>query len=72
MREVPYVNARREVLTGMLISSLNMAGDQTQPPDTHVVQFDGDCPCDADGNEIEGIGRNSRKQRSRLWFDGAI
>ena len=62
MREVPYVNARREVLTGMLISSLNMAGDQTQPPDTHVVQFDGDCPCDADGNEIEGIGRNSRNR----------
>jgi len=62
MREVPYVNECREVLTGTLISSLNMAGDQTQPPDTHVVEFDGDCPCDADGNEIEGIGRSSRNR----------
>ena len=60
MREVPYVNERREVLTGTLISSLNMAGDQTQTPDTHVVHFDGDCPCDADGSAIEGIGRRSR------------
>ena len=49
MREVPYVNERREVLTGTLISSLNMAGDQTRAPDTHVVQFDGDCPCNEDG-----------------------
>ena len=32
MREVPYVNERREVLTGTLISSLNMAGDQTRVP----------------------------------------
>ena len=60
MREVPYVNERREVLTGTLISSLNMAGDQTQTPDTHVVHFGGDCPCDADGSAIEGIGRSSR------------
>ena len=39
MREVPYVNERREVLTGGLISSLNMAGDQTQTPDTHCRPF---------------------------------
>ena len=62
MREVPYVNERREVLTGTLISSLNMAGDQTQPPDTHVVHFDGDCPCNADGSAIQGIGQRSRNK----------
>ena len=47
MREVPYVNERKEVLTGTLISSLNMAGDETRVPDTHVMDFDGDYPCDA-------------------------
>ena len=62
MREVPYVNERREVLTGTLITSLNMGGDQTQTPDTHVVHFDGECPCNADGNAIEGIGRRSRNK----------
>ena len=60
MREVPYVHERKEVLTGTLISSLNMAGDQTRAPDTHVVHFDGDYPCDVDGNPIQGISHRSR------------
>ena len=59
MREVPYVNERRQVLTGTLISSLNMAGDETRVPDTHVVHFDGDFPCDADGNAVQGITHGS-------------
>ena len=59
MREVPYVNERRQVLTGTLISTLNMAGDETRVPDTHVVHFDGDFPCDADGNAIQGIAHGS-------------
>ena len=37
MREVPYVDAHRQVRTGTLISSLTLAGDQTRTPDTHVV-----------------------------------
>ncbi len=56
MREVPYVNAKREVLTGTLISSLTLARDQTRPPDTHQVWFDGEFPCNADGKRITGIG----------------
>ena len=59
MREVPYVNERKEVLTGTLISSLNMAGDQTRVPDTHVAKFDGEYPCDADGIRIQGIAHSS-------------
>jgi len=55
MREVPYVNAQREVRTGTLISSLTMAGDETRTPDTHVVHFDGDFPCRSDGTPIQQI-----------------
>jgi len=55
MREVPYVNAQREVRTGTLISSLTMAGDETRTPDTHVVHFDGDFPCRCDGTPIQQI-----------------
>ena len=62
MREVPYVNERKEVLTGTLISSLNMAGDQTHTPDTHVVYFIGDYPCYADGNAIQGIAHGSHNK----------
>jgi len=55
MREVPYVNASRQVRTGTLISSLTMAGDQTRPPDTHVIHFEGAYPCLPDGSPLEAI-----------------
>lgn len=59
IREVPYVNAEKQVKTGTLISSLTMAGDQTRRPDTHVVHFDGDFPCDSNGAPIQQISHRS-------------
>lgn len=55
MRDVPYVDAKRQVRTGTLISSLTLAGDQTRRPDTHVIHFDGEYPCQADGSPIKEI-----------------
>lgn len=55
MREVPYVDADRKVRKGTLISSLALAGDATRPPDTHVIHFDGDYPCNAAGEPIRAI-----------------
>jgi predicted ThiF/HesA family dinucleotide-utilizing enzyme len=55
MREVPYVDDDRKVRRGTLISSLSLAGDQTRPPDTHVMHFDGAYPCFADGTRIVAI-----------------
>lgn len=55
LMQVPYVDAKGEVRVGRLISSLTLAGDVTQRPDTHVVQWDGDYPCDKDGKEIAGL-----------------
>lgn len=60
MREVPYVNSERQVKTGCLISTLNLAGDVTQVPDTHVVYFDGEYPCAADGTPLQQIAHSSR------------
>jgi hypothetical protein len=62
MRDIPYVNAQREVKFGTLISSLNLAGDETRAPDTHVVFFDGDFPCAADGTPIKAISHQSADQ----------
>lgn len=59
LREVPYVNAQRQVQIGTLISNLNMAGDVTCRPDTHVVYFDGEFPCNADGTQIHQIANSS-------------
>lgn len=60
MRDVPYVNSKREVCTGTLISSLTISGDITRTPDTHVVYFDGEFPCGADGNPIRQIAHQSK------------
>jgi hypothetical protein len=55
MREVPYVDAQRRVRTGTLVSNLDLAGDQTRKPETHVIHWDGDFPCNADGTPLPGI-----------------
>jgi hypothetical protein len=53
--QVPHVGANGEVRLGSLISSLTLAGDVTQRPDTHVVHWDGDYPRNKDGTEIEAL-----------------
>src|SRR5262245_17114143 len=52
LRQVPYVNSRRKVAFGTLVSELVVAGDQTVTPSSHVVYFIGDRPCTKDGAEI--------------------
>ena len=55
MLEVPYVDAQRQVHFGTLVSSLDLAGDRTRKPETHVMHWDGDFPCNADGTPLQGI-----------------
>jgi hypothetical protein len=55
VKDVPYVNARREVKRGILVSTLTLAGDVTTTPDNHVAYFAGDHPCRSDGIEIDQI-----------------
>jgi predicted ThiF/HesA family dinucleotide-utilizing enzyme len=58
---IPYVNSRREVVTGTLISTLTLAGERTQTPDTHVAYFAGEHPCNVDGTEISQIKHGSSR-----------
>jgi hypothetical protein len=55
VKDVPYVNTRREVTRGTLVSTLTLAGDVTTTPDNHVAYFVGDHPCRSDGTEIYQI-----------------
>src|SRR5580658_3202923 len=55
VKDVPYVNSRREVLRGTLVSKLNRAGDVTTTPDTHAAFFAGECPCDQHGTPLSKI-----------------
>src|ERR1035441_7813411 len=62
VKDVPYVNSRKEVKRGILVSRLILAGDVTTRPDDHVAHFSGDHPCRADGTEIEKIKHSSAER----------
>lgn len=46
---IPYVNSSKEVKRGTLFAKLTLAGDVTSRPESHVVYFSGDHPCDKNG-----------------------
>jgi hypothetical protein len=60
VHNVPYVNQRREVTKGTLVSNLSLAGDRTIKPESHVAYFTGDHPCNIDGKEIVQIKHTSQ------------
>ena len=62
IRNVPYVNAGGEVRRGSLISVLDLAGDVTTRPGTHVAMFAGEYPCDRNGDALERIRCNTQRQ----------
>jgi len=55
LHKIPYVNHERVVKCGTLVSTLTLAGECTAAPDTHVVSFIGEFPCDQNGVEIEAL-----------------
>lgn len=55
LRDVPYVDANRQVKRGVLFSALNLANDRTLAPSDHVAIFAGEYPCDENGSPIERI-----------------
>jgi len=59
---VPYVNAKKEVKRGTLISVLDLADDVTVRPKTHIAKFAGEHPCDKDGNELAKIKHQSNRE----------
>ncbi|MHB8163820.1 MAG: ThiF family adenylyltransferase [Methanoregula sp.] len=55
VKDVPYVNENRQIKRGILVSTLNLNNDVTQPPETHVTYFIGEYPCNVDGSKITQI-----------------
>jgi uncharacterized protein DUF6791/ThiF family protein len=62
VKSIPYVNANREIALGTLVSTLNLAGEATAPPDTHVVTWIGEHPCRPDGSAISSIQNSTGRQ----------
>jgi hypothetical protein len=55
VRDVPYVKPSREVGLGVLATTLNLQGDTTRTPDTHVALWVGDPPCNSQGSPLAGL-----------------
>lgn len=62
IHSVPYVNARREVSLGTLVTDLRLNDDKTQKPDDHQVWFAGDHPCYSNGSQLGAIFHTSNNQ----------
>ena len=62
LNHIPYVTENRNIKRGTLVSELTLAGDVTTRPNTHVVMFVGDMPCDREGLPLVQI-LNSSKRR---------
>lgn len=66
---VPYLNSRREVAMGTLVSDVSLNDDRTLKPGDHQVWFAGDHPCKQDGTPISALG--SRDEHKTL-FEGIV
>src|SRR3989338_2180732 len=62
VHSVPYVNTKKEITRGVLVCSLNLAGEQTAKPQDHTAYFAGEQPCDKDGNPIKAILNSSERK----------
>ncbi len=52
MHHIPYVSESREVKYGVLISQLNLAGEETDRPHSHTVSFVGELPHTDEGASL--------------------
>ncbi|MCW5318679.1 ThiF family adenylyltransferase [Nostoc sp. KVJ3] len=60
VKDVPYVNANREVKRGILISKLTSTIAPVGRPADHTIYFQGEHPCDSDGNKLEAIANSTQ------------
>ena len=74
LHHIPYVTQARAIKYGSLVSSLNLAGNSTTKPDTHVIMFVGEMPCDSQGRPLTQIQHASRRQElaEGLFVDHSI
>ncbi|MCC6579754.1 MAG: ThiF family adenylyltransferase [Phycisphaeraceae bacterium] len=63
LEDVWYVDQHMQVRKGMLVSVLEMRGQQTAKPKDHKVFFAGDIPHKKEGGPITGLVLNSNPQR---------
>lgn len=63
IHHIPYVDSNRTIKFGVLVSSLNIHNSSTIKPDTHVIYFIGNFPCDKEGNPLTPLQHSSKKEK---------
>ena len=63
IHHVPYVNDKKEVKYGILVSSSDLAENSTVKPSTHVAFWVGDYPCTSNGSQLIHLVINQDKQQ---------
>ena len=66
VRDVPYVDANKQVKRGLIVSDLDLAGEATTAPKSHVVFFVGEYPATWMAHPSE----ESAKIPTRRWAKG--
>lgn len=60
VHNVPYLNSEKLILHGTLVTNVSIANNEVSKPDTHVIHFIGELPCNVDGSVIAQILNASR------------
>ncbi|WP_271768752.1 ThiF family adenylyltransferase [Aquimarina algiphila] len=59
VQSIPYLNARKEVAMGTLVTNVSIANNRVTKPNTHVIHFVGEFPCNIDGTIISQLQHQS-------------
>lgn len=69
IHHIPYLNSKKEIKYGKLISTLTLNNNVTMKPDNHVIHFMGEYPCNKDGTIITAI---QHANPNRPLFDSMV
>ena len=61
IRNLPYVNAQKQVKRGALVAVLTLNGDVAGAPPNHTIMFSGEYPCDKHGRELPHINEKNAR-----------
>lgn len=59
---VPYLDSNRKVKRGTLVTALTITGNKVGKPNTHVIHFIGDHPCNKDSSLIDQLTHSDLKK----------
>lgn len=72
VHHIPYLNSKKEIKYGTLVSPLTLIGQgKIEKPNTHVIEFAGENPCNIDGTVISEIqhSNNAKKLNERIQIN---